>query len=81
MVTRTQNMVVRTCFVYDEENDTTVTEVFTAKETDKKWEKHISKNNFVLLKVLSEEHVTYKLSMDEDTFFQMANIEVVDSKQ
>lgn len=81
MVTRTQKMVIRTCLVYDKENETTVREVFTAKETDKKWEKHISKNNFVLLKVLSEEPVTYKLYMDEETFFQMANIEVVDSKQ
>lgn len=80
MVTRTQNMIVRTCLVYDKENDNTVTEVFTAKETDKKWERHISENNFVLLKVVSEEHVTYKLSMDEDRFFQMANIEIVEKK-
>lgn len=36
---------------------------------------------YVFLKLLSENEVTYKLSMDEDTFFQMANIEVVDSKQ
>lgn len=81
MVTRTQKMVVRECLVYDETSGSNIEQVFTAKETDKKWKDKISKMGYVLLKLLSEKTVTYKLSMDEDTFFQMANIEVVDSKQ
>lgn len=81
MVTRTQKMVVRECLVYDESIGSNIEQTFTAKETDKKWKDKISNMGYVFLKLLSENTVTYKLSMDEDTFFQMANIEVVDSKQ
>ena len=81
MVTRTQKMVVRECLVYDEAIDSNIEQSFTANETDKKWKDKISNMGYVFLKLLSENKVTYKLSMDEDTFFQMANIEVVDSKQ
>lgn len=81
MVTRKQKMIVRECLVYDETSGSNIEQVFTAKETDKKWKDKIAKMGYVFLKLLSENTVTYKLSMDEDTFFQMANIEVVDSKK
>lgn len=81
MVTRTQKMVVRDCLVYDETSGSNIEQTFTAKRQTKKWKDKISNMGYVFLKLLSENEVTYKLSMDEDTFFQMANIEVVDSKQ
>ena len=73
MVTRTQKMVVRECLVYDEVSGSNIEQTFTAKVTDKKWKDKISKMGYVFLKVLSEETATYKMSMDEDTFFQMAH--------
>lgn len=79
MVTRTQKMLVRECLVYDETSGSNIEQVFTAKETDKKWKDKISEMGYVFLKLLSEEKVTYKLSMSDDLFFQMANVEVIDS--
>lgn len=80
MITRTQKMVVRECLVYDETQGLNVEQTFTAKETDKKWKDKICNMGYVFLKLLSESTVTYKLSMDEDLFFQMAEIEVVNSE-
>lgn len=80
MVTRTQKMVVRECLVYDETKGSNIEQTFTSKETDKKWKDKISNMGYVFIKLLSENTVTYKLSMDEDLFFQMADIEVVNSK-
>lgn len=74
MVTRTFNMMERRCKVYDKESDSVKEETFTAKKTDKKWQSNIIEQGYILLDVIEEHEVTYKLGMSDDDFFRLAEV-------
>ena len=74
MVTRTFNVMERRCKVYDNESDSVKEETFTAKKTDKKWQSHITEQGYILISVIEEHEVTYKLGMSNDDFFRLAEV-------
>lgn len=83
MVTRTVTQVRREVLVYDKELDSQQTIDWMAKETDSKWDKKLLATypTFILLKVLSEEKVTYKLEMDDAMFFELATKTEISEKE
>ena len=74
MVTRTFKMMVRTCRVYVKDSGEIKEETFTAKVTDKKWMSNITNLGYMLLDVIDENEITYKLGMSDDDFFRLAEV-------
>lgn len=74
MVNRTFKMIARTCRVYDKISGETKEAIFTAKTTDKKWQSHITEQGYILLDVIEENEVIYKLRMSDDDFFRLAEV-------
>lgn len=83
MVTRTVTQVRRELLVYDKELDRQKTIDWMSKETDSRWDKKFlsAYPTFILLKVLSEEKVTYKLEMDDAMFFELATKTEVEEEE
>lgn len=83
MVTRTLNMVVRHLLVFNKVSENIAEIDTTAKENDAKWEKKFEKDfpEYQLLKVLTEKHEKWLLKMDEQKFFEMSEITVLDTDE
>lgn len=74
MVTRTFNMVERRCKIYNKATASVEEETYISKDSDKKWMSHILKPDHVLLEIMEEKPVTYKLGMSDDDFFRLAEV-------